>query len=145
VANTNLSRKNKDLGARGETLAAEYLSRLGWRILARNWKSHPFEIDLVIQQGGLLVFVEVKSMAGPRPWNPSRQIRPRKAHAMRMAAYRYLREHPFRGEIRFDLVECVLGPGTQSKCDVWEDFWSFNNWEIGQGFFRNYTLGTGQG
>jgi len=133
MANTNLYNKNKALGVQGETLAAEHLNRLGWKILARNWKSHPYEIDLVIQKEKVLVFVEVKSMAGPRPWTPCRQVRPRKAHALRMAAYRYLRDHPFRGEIRFDLVECVVGPGPQSTCTVWEDFWSFSNGGLVQG------------
>jgi hypothetical protein len=55
-----------------------------------------------------------------------------------MAAYRFLREHSFRGEIRFDLVECVVGPGTQSTCTVWEDFWSFSNGGLVQGTLLDF-------
>ncbi|MFM7497151.1 MAG: YraN family protein, partial [Bacteroidota bacterium] len=42
--------KNKDLGTRGETLAEAYLIRHGWSIRVKNWRSHPYEIDLVAQK-----------------------------------------------------------------------------------------------
>jgi len=52
----------KGLGARGESLAAEYLQEQGYTVLARNWRlSRLGEIDIVAREGGCLVFVEVKT------------------------------------------------------------------------------------
>ena len=47
-------------GARAEDLCAELLLRAGLRILARNWRCRHGEIDLVADEGGTLVFVEVR-------------------------------------------------------------------------------------
>jgi len=48
------------LGKVGETIAARYLERRGFSVLARNWTCRWGEIDLVVQNEDLLVFVEVK-------------------------------------------------------------------------------------
>ncbi len=49
------------LGAQAESIACLELQRLGYRILARNWKVSLGEIDIVCSEGRELVFVEVKS------------------------------------------------------------------------------------
>lgn len=48
-------------GPIGETIAAVYLSRHGYRVLDRNVRTRRGEIDLVARRGDELVFVEVKS------------------------------------------------------------------------------------
>src|SRR3954464_14821429 len=56
------------LGRRGEDLAARYLTDLGYRILARNWRCRSGEIDLVaadLEPGRrTIVFCEVKTRSG---------------------------------------------------------------------------------
>jgi len=47
-------------GARAEDQCAELLRRAGLRILARNWRCRHGEIDLVADEGGTLVFAEVR-------------------------------------------------------------------------------------
>ena len=47
-------------GARAEALCAEFLQRAGLRILARNWRCRFGEIDLIADDGGTLVFAEVR-------------------------------------------------------------------------------------
>ena len=135
--------KNKDLGTRGETLAEAYLIRHGWRIRDKNWRSHPYEIDLVAQKNDLLIFVEVKSTAGTRTQNPRCRVHWTKGRSLRRAAYRYLGVHPFRGQIRFDLIECWLATGQGGHCRHWEDFWAYDNLGLDQGLAqRFYLLGT---
>ena len=50
-------------GAKGEEAAAAMLRNMGWRILARNWRSGHLELDIVAEDHGELVFVEVKTRA----------------------------------------------------------------------------------
>lgn len=56
-----LSESSHVKGRLGEERAAEYLSRIGFRILARNFRTRRGEIDIVAGDGATLVFVEVKS------------------------------------------------------------------------------------
>ena len=48
-------------GQEGESLAERYLRRKGHRILQRNARSSLGELDLVVEDGAVLVFVEVKA------------------------------------------------------------------------------------
>lgn len=50
-------------GAAAETAAAEYLQHRGVRLLARNYRCRQGEIDLIIQDGGVIAFVEVRQRA----------------------------------------------------------------------------------
>jgi putative endonuclease len=45
----------------GETRAAEYLEKLGYTILFRNWRSRRGEIDIIAMDNDTLVFAEVKT------------------------------------------------------------------------------------
>ena len=57
-------RQRMPLGKRGEQIAARYLRRCGYLILARNYRAAGAEIDLVAVEGQTLVFVEVKARNG---------------------------------------------------------------------------------
>jgi putative endonuclease len=56
-----MSRHNIELGKFGELLAETHLVKLGAQVLARNYRSAPGEIDLVVDHEGDLVAVEVKT------------------------------------------------------------------------------------
>ncbi|MCL5004104.1 MAG: YraN family protein [Patescibacteria group bacterium] len=50
------------VGQRGEEIAADYVSKRGYKILARNWKSKRWgELDIVAKDHEDLVFIEVKT------------------------------------------------------------------------------------
>ena len=50
----------QEKGRAGEDAAADWLEKAGMRILARNWRSGSYELDLVCRDGDELVFVEVR-------------------------------------------------------------------------------------
>ncbi len=56
-----MARGSVQRGPIGETIAAVYLRKLGYRIVDRNVRTRRGEIDLVARHGDELVFVEVKS------------------------------------------------------------------------------------
>ncbi len=61
--------KKQTLGKQGEDIAAQYLVRNGFKVIERNFKRPYGEIDVVCREtGGLLVIVEVKTVAGEDPW-----------------------------------------------------------------------------
>ena len=61
TSSATMSTGAAQLGPIGETIAAVYLSRRGYRVLDRNVRTRRGEIDLVARHGDELVFVEVKS------------------------------------------------------------------------------------
>ena len=58
----------RHLGRLGERLAAEHFERLGYRILARNYRTRFGELDLVVTDEEVLVFCEVKTRRSGSPW-----------------------------------------------------------------------------
>ena len=100
-------------GERGERLAAEWLEReRRFKVLARNWRSpkdRRDEIDLVCEDGGALVFVEVKARAAGALVPGYHAVDRNKKRALRRAIRTYLaqlREKP--RTFRFDIVEIAF-------------------------------------
>ncbi len=52
---------NAQTGNYGETLACDYLKKLGYKVLERNYRIRGGEIDIVARDGENLVFIEVKA------------------------------------------------------------------------------------
>jgi putative endonuclease len=94
------------LGRAGESLAAEHLEARGFRILDRGFRTRTGEIDIVADESGVLVFVEVKARSSLRSGRPSEAVNSRKRLRMLKAARQWLARHD-AGEApcRFDVVE----------------------------------------
>ena len=94
------------LGARGEQLAADHLARAGMRILEINWRCGRLgEIDLVAEDKGVIVFVEVKSKSGEGYGAPEEMLTAWKRRRLAVLARAYLqRRHWLTRPARFDVV-----------------------------------------
>ena len=92
-------------GWMGEDAACAYLQNKGMILLSRRYRSLFGEIDLVMQDGETLVFVEVKARAKARPGTGLYAITPAKQKRMLKAAALYLAEHDCNSPARFDAVE----------------------------------------
>ena len=94
-------------GADGEEAAAALLSRMGWTILARNWRSGHLELDIVAKERDVLVFVEVKTRAQGGMQAPYEALTDVKKERLLRGAKAWLAEYDAWGTpCRFDLV-CV--------------------------------------
>lgn len=96
------------LGQQGEQLAAEYLQRAGYRILARNWRCAEGEIDIVMADRRALVACEVKTRSGTRYGTPLESVTRRKRARLRQLAVRWVLAHGVLfDEVRVDVVEVL--------------------------------------
>lgn len=98
-------------GARGEDLAHRFLQKLGYMVVARNWRAEDGsgELDLVAWDGPTLVVVEVKARSSADFGQPEEAVDTEKqAHVIR-TANRYMREAEVpRAQVRFDIVSILL-------------------------------------
>ena len=100
-----------DHGRIGEDLAHRYLRRRGCTVVARNYRTRSGrgEIDLVVRDGPLLVFVEVKTRATAAFGEPEAAVDAEKEERLRFAARDYARRAGVEWhDTRFDIVSVEL-------------------------------------
>src|SRR5438132_3164077 len=92
------------LGARGERRAAWFYRLRGFSVVGRNQRMRGGEIDLIVQRGRLLVFVEVKTRQSLAAGEGYEAVdRDKQLQLVRLAG-EYLAKHRHRGEIRYDVL-----------------------------------------
>jgi putative endonuclease len=82
----------KALGAAGERLAAARLQAAGYVIRAMNYRCAVGEVDIIAEEGGDIVFVEVKTRRGVAFGLPEEAVTPAKQRKLIAAAQTYLEE-----------------------------------------------------
>lgn len=102
----------KLLGTWGEALAAEYLRKKHYRILASGYRSRFGEIDLIVQNRKSLVFVEVKLRKSDAYAKAREYVDRKKQDRLRLTASLYLAENPTDLPARFDIIEIYAPEGT---------------------------------
>ena len=103
--------KQYESGISGEELAEKFLCQQGMALLARRFRGQGGEIDLIMQDGGCIVFVEVKYRPGSSSGSGLLAITPAKQKRIAFAAQYYLIENKLTEcSARFDAVE-ITGDG----------------------------------
>jgi putative endonuclease len=94
------------IGRRIEDAALLWLGERGLRLRERNYRCRGGEIDLVMQDGDCVVFVEVRYRSSARFGSPAETVDLRKRQRLLRAARYYLQTHPDAGRApaRFDVV-----------------------------------------
>lgn len=105
---------NREVGKRGEEIAAKYLQEKGYKILERNYSTKFGEIDLIASKNNILSFVEVKLKQNEDFGTPEEMIgRGKLARVQHMAEF-YLLENPNKaktyGIYSIDAV-CIVSDG----------------------------------
>jgi putative endonuclease len=92
------------IGAAGEAAAAAHLERLGYRILARRFRTRHGELDLVAWIDGTLVFVEVKARRTGAPFESLHEAKRSQVRRMAAAWLQAVADRPYAHDLRFDAI-----------------------------------------
>ncbi len=98
--------ENKLFGVVAERFALQWLQKQGYQILEKNVRFRQGELDLVVREGNVLVFCEIKARRRVGTGEPGEAIDRRKQNKMVRLATDYLQSHPdlVNLECRFDAI-----------------------------------------
>ena len=106
--------RNNLSGAWGEAIAAQYLQKKRYKMVATNYRSRFGEIDLIVCDRKFLVFVEVKLRKSDRFAEAREFVDYHKQNRLRTTAEIYLSEYPTWLQPRFDVVEIYAPEGIET-------------------------------
>ena len=115
---------HNDLGQRGEAIAKAHLLEKGHEILFLNYRYTHLEADIISRFGNIIIFTEVKARSGNSFGEPEEFVGYAKQKNLQFLAERYVEQHEYDGEIRFDIISILFGNEGNYKLRHLEDaFW----------------------
>jgi putative endonuclease len=100
-----MGNESQELGKEGEAIAVQYLIERGYKIINRNFRSQQGEVDIIMKDGDLLVFVEVKSYSIGSFGTPLGAVGKSKKLSIIHAARTYLLKNNIKNvNCRFDVL-----------------------------------------
>ena len=100
--------RQQKIGNLGEDAACQYIEKLGFTILERNWRFSKAEIDIIAKDGEVLVFLEVKAKSYTFFGAPEESITAHKENLIVDAAGQYMIKIGHDWEIRFVIISIVF-------------------------------------
>jgi len=107
-----------ELGAMGEALAVDHLSRMGLRIVHRNWRCRYGELDVIAADEATrtVVFVEVKTRSGDGYGGLAQAVTPLKVRRLRRLAGLWLAgQDAGWAAVRIDVIGVRVGPRNSGR------------------------------
>ena len=104
--------KKKELGEKGEQIAADFLIEIGYEIIERNYRYGHGEIDIIAKDpsDGFTTFVEVKTRQNLEFGEPEYAITKNKQRQIKKMAELYLYDKKIEElDCRFDVIAVLLG------------------------------------
>lgn len=106
--------RNNIVGAWGEAIAADYMQKKHYKLLATGYRTRYGEIDLIVCDRKFLVFVEVKLRKSSSFAAAYEFVDRRKQDRLRTTAAVYLSSYPTQLQPRFDVIEIYAPEGTNT-------------------------------
>lgn len=98
------TKPSKQRGVEAESIALDFLKKQGMRLIARNYHCRNGEIDLIMEQSGTLIFVEVRYRNTSAFGSALESIDARKRSRIIQCASHYLSTQKIAKPARFDVV-----------------------------------------
>ena len=119
--------KSHDLGKKGEVFAKEFLRQQGYKILVENYRVRAGEIDLIADDHGTIVFIEVKTRH-QKDWDAFEAVGLTKQRRMIRSATQYLVETFGREDVqsRFDVLAVLADQDGALSGDLLKEAFSIS-------------------
>ncbi len=98
---------HNELGKKGEDLAADYLLKKGYKIVARNFSFQKAEVDIIARKDNILAIIEVKTRSTPDFGNPQEFVKGRQIQRLVKAVDYFVNDHNMDVEVRFDIIAII--------------------------------------
>jgi putative endonuclease len=122
--------ENKNVGSIGESVAVAFLIRKGFEVVERNYKKPYGEIDIIAKKGGIIRFIEVKTVSRENiskdredsgGYRPEELVHSRKLDKISKIAQTYVHENNVQCEYQIDVVGILLDTHNKiAKCRLFE-------------------------
>ena len=118
---------HNDFGKLAEDLAAEFLVKKGYKILARNFHFQKLEIDIVAEFNEMIIVAEVKARSYTTVIEPQEAVTKGKIKSIVSCADFFMRERNIDKEVRFDIITIVPdSDGVMQITHIEDAFQSFD-------------------
>lgn len=119
---------HNEFGKIAEDLAADYLVRNQFRLLARNFRYLKAEIDIIAEKDDCIVIVEVKARHTDAFLEPQEAVNKKKIKLLISAANYFIEENNIDKEVRFDIISVL--PNKQKTLEIHHIIDAFQSFEI---------------
>lgn len=117
-----MNETTKQIGDRGEDIAAAYLEAKGWLIFDRNYAFEKAELDIVATDHNYIIFVEVKTRSNTYFGRPEEYVTPEKEKNLKKAAEAWVYERKMETAVcRFDIISIVQNNNGAPEITHFED------------------------
>ena len=103
---------NKELGNKGEQIAARHLIKNNYEIIERNWRTGRLEVDIIAKKKNEIIFVEVKTRNTSYYGFPENAVNWKKKKFLYSAANSYIFRKNIKLDVRFDIISIIIEKGT---------------------------------
>lgn len=97
--------EKRRLGFFGESKAARYLKRSGYKILERNFRCPFGEVDIIAKMGDVTAFIEVKTRTSDNYGAPNEAVDGRRRQRYKNCVRFYFSGREIDCTVRFDIIE----------------------------------------
>jgi putative endonuclease len=123
--------RRKEVGRLGETIAADFIIRKGFKVIERNYRRPWGEIDIIAEKNRIVRFVEVKSVSRETlpdvsrendSYRPEEQVHPFKLRKVARTAEMYMNSNKDGREYQIDVIGVFLNMKTRkARCRLFEN------------------------
>ncbi len=115
--------QHNELGHLGENIAANYLQKKGYKIIAKNYRFRRNEIDLIAEFENKLIAVEVKTRQSTFMAGPEETVTKTKQRRIIECINAFIDENEIDLEIQFDIVSVLIAKNEQNIRHISDAFY----------------------